>query len=1689
MRNFYMLKRGFFIPVLVGIFLQFLIGGHQAISQGLTGSYTVGVGGDYTTFTQAVAALNSNGVVGPVTFNVLDGVYNEQILIGAITGSSAINTITFQSQNSNPQLVQLFFEAGTVDGNYVVSLEGSSNLIFKNLKIKATGTTYARTIRGQLALNNILFEGNVLESPITASTSGDRGNVIISALTSSDVRFINNTISGGSYGIFYQGTNGSGGSRSLGFVFAQNQMLDQYYRGVQISNFFEAQITDNRVVLLGSSSGSSDGYYVDEVEGVLRFTGNRVEGANQYGLYMSSCTATSGAPGLVANNQIHSKAGAYSVYFIYNNHQGFYHNNVNTTGSARALYYYGPGTTGNKIKNNIFKANTGYAIHLETAVGLDEMDYNDFFTSGVNLGRLGSSDAGDLAAWRTLSGKDANSVNADPQYASATDLTASSPALANAGIQLAEVPQDINGNSRKATPTIGANEYDAAALVPLSGIYTIDASGAGARNFTTFQQSVDAMVLNGLAGAVTFQIASGTYTEQIEIPDLSGGSASNTVTYESATGNAQDVVLTFAASTTETNYVIGFDNASDIILKNLKLVATGTTFGRTVAAWNRADNLTIEGCILQSPITNSTSFDRGNVVFIPAISSDLRVLNSTIIGGSTGIYYRGSGSGSSRGTGGEIRNNELTDQYYRGMVVQYLTGTEVTDNRVVLLGSSSGSSDGYYVDEVEGAFRFTGNRVIGANQYGLYMSSCTATSGAPGLVANNQIHSKAGAYSVYFIYNNHQGFYHNNVNTTGSARALYYYGPGTTGNKIKNNIFKANTGYAIHLETAVGLDEMDYNDFFTSGVNLGRLGSSDAGDLAAWRTLSGKDANSVNADPQYASATDLTASSPALANAGIQLAEVPQDINGNSRKATPTIGANEYDAAALVPLSGIYTIDASGAGARNFTTFQQSVDAMVLNGLAGAVTFQIASGTYTEQIEIPDLSGGSASNTVTYESATGNAQDVVLTFAASTTETNYVIGFDNASDIILKNLKLVATGTTFGRTVAAWNRADNLTIEGCILQSPITNSTSFDRGNVVFIPAISSDLRVLNSTIIGGSTGIYYRGSGSGSSRGTGGEIRNNELTDQYYRGMVVQYLTGTEITDNRVVLLNASSGSSDGYYVDEVEGAFRFTGNRVEGANQYGLYMSSCTATSGAPGLVANNQIHAKAGAYSVYFIYNTHQGFYHNNVNTTGSARAIYYYGPGTTGNKIKNNIFKANTGYAIHLETAVGIAELDYNDFFTSGVNLGRLGSSDAGDLAAWRTLSGKDLNSLSTDPQYVSATVLLAQSPSLTEAGVDLTSFVSTDIDGNPRTAPVSIGANEFAIAGVPLIGDYTLDPAGSGDRNFTSFAAASEALTLNGISGAVRFLIADGTYDGQVNLGNVSGVSDTFTITFESANANPDLVTIQHTTDYTLKLNNAEHYIFKNLTFKTAGDAQVIQVRNRAIDLLFEGLKIVSPTATGSSTTKKAIDISPSFGQNIRVLNSTITGGIYGIYFNVNGSNNRASGTVVSGNTLNDVGYRGIYLNNQLNPQVIGNTLTTSSLEDQISIYAENVSDGLLLANNRVVSGKGNALRLVNISGTASDSNLIYNNFFYSEGPNRAVYLSTSSYLKFYHNSIWNQSAGAALEYVSGGNNNKIINNIFQSGTGYALKLSTTSAIEESNFNNLFTAGSNLGVWGNTIVSN
>src|SRR5205085_7868226 len=76
-----------------------LTGQARRIESSISGTFTVGVGGNYTTLTAAVADLNSKFMTGPVTFSLTDNSYPSEtypITINPNGGNSSTNTITIK---------------------------------------------------------------------------------------------------------------------------------------------------------------------------------------------------------------------------------------------------------------------------------------------------------------------------------------------------------------------------------------------------------------------------------------------------------------------------------------------------------------------------------------------------------------------------------------------------------------------------------------------------------------------------------------------------------------------------------------------------------------------------------------------------------------------------------------------------------------------------------------------------------------------------------------------------------------------------------------------------------------------------------------------------------------------------------------------------------------------------------------------------------------------------------------------------------------------------------------------------------------------------------------------------------------------------------------------------------------------------------------------------------------------------------------------------------------------------------------------------------------------------------------------------------------------------------------------------------------------------------------------------------
>lgn len=437
------------------------------LSTGLSGTYSIGATGDYLTFAEAVAAMDMFGVCGPTVLEVEDGVYNEQIILGPVIGMDATNTVTFTSQSGDASLVTMSFASGSVAENYVVALADADHYNFTHMTFENTGATYGRVFdfRGGSDWNTV-SDCHLISTSTTTSTNK---TVIYSAsgTLDHDNSFLNNVIEGGSYGIYWWGSNTT--TLSEGIVFEGNDIIDSYIRGAYFYYVKDLKFNNNRVFGETSYTGTRYAAYFYYCDGAFEITGNEIYSLGTsgwyYGLYMGQSDGTPSSRGLIANNMVQvGKPGLTStVYGIYSTNSGFmdiYGNNVLVTEGgtlSRAFYATSGGAT--EVENNNFVSYAGgYGVYLLSAFSISKMDHNNIYCPAGNVGYFGSDQA-TLGDWQTATGFDANSVDVDPLYHSTTDLHVCADTLNGLGVVHPLVSVDFDGQVRAATPDIGADEF------------------------------------------------------------------------------------------------------------------------------------------------------------------------------------------------------------------------------------------------------------------------------------------------------------------------------------------------------------------------------------------------------------------------------------------------------------------------------------------------------------------------------------------------------------------------------------------------------------------------------------------------------------------------------------------------------------------------------------------------------------------------------------------------------------------------------------------------------------------------------------------------------------------------------------------------------------------------------------------------------------------------------------------------------------------------------------------------------------------------------------------------------------------------------------------------------------------------------------------------------------------------------
>ena len=192
----------------------------------------------------------------------------------------------------------------------------------------------------------------------------------------------------------------------------------------------------------------------------------------------------------------------------------------------------------------------------------------------------------------------------------------------------------------------------------LSGTYYI---GGTNPNYTTINDAVNALDSLGVCGPVIFKINSGTYTEQITIPYITGASAINNITFESSTGDSTSVVIQFAVITGVPNCIIKLDSAKYINIKNVHLkTTTQFSVSQVIIISNGSCNNTIEGCIIQSLFLSSGGYS--NIYFEGFNNNNNIIRNNRLL---YGLYSICSYSGGPIiiGNNNLIENNIFKDFY------------------------------------------------------------------------------------------------------------------------------------------------------------------------------------------------------------------------------------------------------------------------------------------------------------------------------------------------------------------------------------------------------------------------------------------------------------------------------------------------------------------------------------------------------------------------------------------------------------------------------------------------------------------------------------------------------------------------------------------------------------------------------------------------------------------------------------------------------------------------------------------------------------------------------------------------------------------------------------------------------------------------------------------------------------------
>ena len=473
------------------------------VGKSLGGIYTVGVGGNYPTITDAINAYHASCLNSNVVFSLINADYSTEnfpIVINQHPDAAPNKTLTIKPAAGNTVTMTSSGTAASVfnlNGADYITIDGSNNgtnsrdFSITNASSPATVILFTSIGAGKGAthntLKNLIVNGgdyNVRYNVGIDLSGADNDNNIVQNCT------VNNTYVGIS--ALNTTNNMMDSTQIINNVIGAGNVNSIGFHGIEISSVTATKIVGNTIrnlytgdfrfvtgIDIGAKSTNIN-ITKNDISGIVNDYGS---GWGAFGISVTSSNAVSDI--FIANNFISkiitnvpspssANANAHGIRLLAGINTKIYHNSINmvggpssaNTGFSSCILILTAATNGLEIKNNILsntEAFTGngsknYCMYASvTGVSFASIDYNDYYgattaTSSFVTGYNGGSDKVNLADWANFSGGDAHSIAAAPDFITDVDLHMvsgnTSLALESAAQLISNVPTDIDGDSR-----------------------------------------------------------------------------------------------------------------------------------------------------------------------------------------------------------------------------------------------------------------------------------------------------------------------------------------------------------------------------------------------------------------------------------------------------------------------------------------------------------------------------------------------------------------------------------------------------------------------------------------------------------------------------------------------------------------------------------------------------------------------------------------------------------------------------------------------------------------------------------------------------------------------------------------------------------------------------------------------------------------------------------------------------------------------------------------------------------------------------------------------------------------------------------------------------------------------------------------------------------------------------------------